>query len=182
VQAAGVAVGQSAPAVSLPQLSGAGEVSLESLQGKVVYLDFWASWCPPCRISFPILEQLRVELGPDGFEVLAINLDEVEADAQQFLSDTPVSYPVVRDAAADSPKAFGMMGTGRALCAKSTRDFAEVMARNCTLRLPSYWENNNSEILDKLSARACAGWMYNSTTVGAGYARQRRNAVADQCG
>jgi thiol-disulfide isomerase/thioredoxin len=110
VQAAGVAVGQSAPAVSLPQLSGAGEVSLESLQGKVVYLDFWASWCPPCRISFPILEQLRVELGPDGFEVLAINLDEVEADAQQFLSDTPVSYPVVRDAAADSPKAFGMMG------------------------------------------------------------------------
>jgi len=103
-------VGQAAPAVQLPQLSSAGEVSLESLRGKVVYLDFWASWCGPCRISFPQLEQLRNELGPDGFEVLAINVDEVEADARRFLSEVPVSYLVVRDSEGITPGTYGILG------------------------------------------------------------------------
>jgi thiol-disulfide isomerase/thioredoxin len=103
-------VGQAAPAIRLPDLSGAGEVSLESLRGKVVYVDFWASWCGPCRVSFPQLEQLRNELGPKGFEVLAINVDEVESDARQFLSEVPVSYLVVRDAAGITPQTFGILG------------------------------------------------------------------------
>jgi thiol-disulfide isomerase/thioredoxin len=110
VQADAAVVGQAAPAVSLPQLSGAGEVSLESLRGKVVYLDFWASWCGPCRISFPQLEQLRNELGSQGFEVLAINVDEVESDARQFLSDVSVSYLVVRDGEGITPQAYGILG------------------------------------------------------------------------
>jgi thiol-disulfide isomerase/thioredoxin len=110
VQAGGAVVGQAAPAVNLPQLSGAGEVSLESLRGKVIYLDFWASWCGPCRVSFPQLEQLRNELGPQGFEVLAINVDEVEADAQGFLSESPVSYLVVRDGEGVTPQAYGILG------------------------------------------------------------------------
>ncbi len=91
-------------------MSAAAQVSLDSLRGKVVYVDFWASWCGPCRISFPILQQLRDELGPEGFEVLAINLDEDESDARQFLADVTVSYPVVRDAAGVTPRAFGVMG------------------------------------------------------------------------
>jgi thiol-disulfide isomerase/thioredoxin len=103
-------VGQAAPAVSLPQLSGASEVSLESLRGKVVYLDFWASWCGPCRISFPQLEQLRNELGSEGFEVLAINVDEVESDAQTFLSEVSVSYLVVRDGEGITPGTYGILG------------------------------------------------------------------------
>lgn len=110
VHAGGAVVGQEAPAVRLPELSGGGDVTLESLRGKVVYLDFWASWCGPCRVSFPILEALASELGPDGFEVLAINVDEVESDAQEFLSDVPVSYLVVRDAEGVSPQAYGILG------------------------------------------------------------------------
>ena len=103
-------MGQVAPAIDLPLLPGAARVSLQALRGKVVYLDFWASWCGPCRVSFPQLEQLRVELGSAGFEVLAINVDEDEADALQFLSEVPVSYLVVRDAQAETPKAYGILG------------------------------------------------------------------------
>lgn len=109
-QAGGAVVGQAAPAVSLPSLSGSGDISLESLRGKVVYLDFWASWCGPCRVSFPQLEVLRNELGGDGFEVFAINVDEQEADALKFLEAVPVSYPLVRDAAGTTPQTYGILG------------------------------------------------------------------------
>ncbi len=112
--AAGVTVGEAAPAVSLPNLVSdspfGSEVSLEGLRGKVVYLDFWASWCGPCRVSFPQLESIRQELGPQGFEVLAVNLDEDESDALSFLADAKVSYPVVRDATGESPARYGLLG------------------------------------------------------------------------
>ncbi|MCB1846629.1 MAG: TlpA family protein disulfide reductase, partial [Halieaceae bacterium] len=98
--------------VSLPLLaaSSPGTESLAALRGKVVYLDFWASWCGPCRVSFPQLEQLRQELGPRGFEVLAVNVDEVEPDALRFLAQLPVSYPVVRDGSGATPAAYGILG------------------------------------------------------------------------
>lgn len=106
-----VTVGQTAPAVELPLLpGGSSTLSLQSLRGKVVYLDFWASWCGPCRLSFPQLEQLRKELGPRGFEVLAINVDEREADALGFLEELPVSYPVVRDGSGETPSRYGILG------------------------------------------------------------------------
>ena len=100
------------PALELPAMAGepGATMSLAELSGKVVYLDFWASWCGPCRVSFPQLEALRSELGPRGFEILAVNLDEFEADALAFLEQVPVSYPVVRDAAGDSPASFGVLG------------------------------------------------------------------------
>lgn len=110
VQAGGALVGQAAPAVSLPELHSAGEVSLESLRGNVVYLDFWASWCGPCRVSFPQLEALRGELGPQGFEVLAISVDENASDALQFLSEVSVTYPVVHDAEGATPQVYGILG------------------------------------------------------------------------
>lgn len=109
---AAVEAGQPAPALQLPLLAqeAAGELSLRSLRGKVVYLDFWASWCGPCRVSFPQLEQLRAELGPQGFEVLAVNVDERKADALRFLQEIPVSYPVVRDGSGAAPAAWGILG------------------------------------------------------------------------
>ncbi len=119
VDAAGVVVGQVAPAIDLPILvadpqstpgTPTAQVSLAELRGKVVYLDFWASWCGPCHMSFPQLEQLRLELGPRGFEVLAINVDEFEADALTFLNEIPVSYLVVRDAEGVTPRTYGILG------------------------------------------------------------------------
>lgn len=110
--AAGVQVGQSAPPISLPLLAADSPavLTLDSLRGKVVYLDFWASWCGPCRVSFPQLEALRQELGPQGFEVLAVNVDEFEPDALRFLEEVTVTYPVVRDGAGETPATYGILG------------------------------------------------------------------------
>ena len=112
--AAGLASGQTAPAVDLPLLTSSqdtgAKLSLAQLRGKVVYLDFWASWCGPCRMSFPQLEQLRQDLSPRGFEVLAVNVDEFKADALEFLEEIPVSYPVVRDGEGLTPRAYGILG------------------------------------------------------------------------
>ena len=111
VRAAGVSTGQLAPPVELPSLSQPGQsIALADFRGKVVYLDFWASWCGPCRLSFPQLQRLRDEFGPADFEVLAVNVDEFEPDAITFLQEIPVTYPVIRDAAGDSPALYGVLG------------------------------------------------------------------------
>ena len=86
-----------APAFTLPLLTKDGSASLQDYRGKVIYLDFWASWCGPCRVSLPLLDKLRAELGPRGFEVLAINLDEDARDGRAFLDEIPVSYPTLFD-------------------------------------------------------------------------------------
>lgn len=85
-----------APDFSLPTFNGETR-SLDALRGKVVYVDFWGSWCLPCRESLPFLNGIRNSLSRDDFEVLAINLDELAEDADRFLSKYPVDYPVLAD-------------------------------------------------------------------------------------
>ena len=110
-QGAGVSAGQEAPGFELPRLAGeAGALALTDLRGKVVYVDFWASWCGPSRLSFPQLQVLHEEFGSLGFEVLAVNVDEFEPDALQFLEEIPVTYPVVRDASGATSAAYGVLG------------------------------------------------------------------------
>jgi cytochrome c biogenesis protein CcmG/thiol:disulfide interchange protein DsbE len=60
-------------------------VDLHGFQGRVVYLDFWASWCGPCRQSFPWMESMKSTYGGQGLEIIAINLDGNRADAEKFL-------------------------------------------------------------------------------------------------
>ena len=94
-----------APAFSLPELETGNTVSLVQLQGEVVYVDFWASWCGPCRKSLPLYEQMAQELGGTGFRIVAINLDEEREDAERFLATRPVSYTVLLDPAGESAEA-----------------------------------------------------------------------------
>lgn len=89
--------GDSAPAIVLPALDSSGSISLNDYLGKVVYLDFWASWCGPCRVSLPLLSEMRDQLMDQGFEVLAVDVDEDPEDGRRFLEKYPVSYPVVSD-------------------------------------------------------------------------------------
>ncbi len=90
-------VGQPAPQFNLPSLLQNQPVSLNQFSGKVVYVDFWASWCAPCRTSFPLLNKLQQKLKDQGFEVVAINLDEDPANAEKFLKDFSVTFTILRD-------------------------------------------------------------------------------------
>lgn len=90
--------GQPLPDISLPALkSGAPSTSRSSLLGKVVYVDFWASWCAPCRASFPWLESMNAKYKDKGLLILGVNKDQEVADAERFLAKYPVSFSLVRD-------------------------------------------------------------------------------------
>jgi thiol-disulfide isomerase/thioredoxin len=101
---------QPAPPFTLPKLEGEGTYSLSQFRGQVVYLDFWASWCGPCRQSLPLLNELYGELHKQGFEILAVNLDEDKASGLDFLSEVPVSYPTLYDVNGTTPNAYGLRG------------------------------------------------------------------------
>ncbi|MEK8046609.1 TlpA family protein disulfide reductase [Ideonella margarita] len=88
----------------------AGRVQLSKLQGKLVYLDFWASWCGPCRQSFPWMNDVQARLGPRGLQVLGVNLDARSADADKFLAETPARFQVAFDPKGDTPKRYGVKG------------------------------------------------------------------------
>jgi cytochrome c biogenesis protein CcmG, thiol:disulfide interchange protein DsbE len=85
----------------LPDLT---QVKLEgkmpaTLKGKVVLLDFWASWCEPCKASFPFMEELQKRFGSQGLVIVAVNVDENRSDMEEFLKKNSASFTVVRDAA-----------------------------------------------------------------------------------
>ena len=82
------------PGTSLPAL---GLAEMQSAPGQFVYIDYWASWCGPCRQSFPWMNALQAKLGPKGLKVVAVNVDVRRADADKFLVHTPAQFTVAYD-------------------------------------------------------------------------------------
>jgi peroxiredoxin len=82
---------------TLPLLDSTTEVSLHEFRGQVVYLSFWASWCEPCRQEMPYLAQLWQRHQQQGFQVLAINVEEDSVLAKEFVAQYDVPFPVLRD-------------------------------------------------------------------------------------
>ena len=97
----GVAFGRAprtgpAPDFTLP-VRGGGSLSLAQLRGQVVMLNFWATWCPPCRQEMPLLEQIHKRYERLGFTLLGINVEQENRLIDRFLAEVPVSFPILLD-------------------------------------------------------------------------------------
>jgi cytochrome c biogenesis protein CcmG, thiol:disulfide interchange protein DsbE len=88
------AKGETFPDLSTYKLEG----NLPALSGKVVLVDFFASWCGPCQESFPVMEKLHQKYGQQGLVIVAVNLDKKTEDMSRFLKEHPASFTIVRDA------------------------------------------------------------------------------------
>jgi cytochrome c biogenesis protein CcmG/thiol:disulfide interchange protein DsbE len=89
--------GSEAPQFDLPKLDGEGRISSSDLHGRPVVLNFWASWCAPCREEAPRLERTWREYRGDGVVFLGVNIKDTESDARRFVEEFDITYPVVRD-------------------------------------------------------------------------------------
>jgi cytochrome c biogenesis protein CcmG/thiol:disulfide interchange protein DsbE len=103
-----IEAGQAAWEFSLPGTSG--EINLRDFKGKVVYIDFWASWCGPCKKSFPWMNAMQSKYGPQGFKIIAINLDANSEDGKRFLSTVPANFAIAFDAKGVLPRQYQIKG------------------------------------------------------------------------
>lgn len=103
-----VLAAEPAPAFELPTREAS--VQLEALRGKVVLVDFWASWCGPCRESFPWMNAMYRKYHDQGLEIVAINVDADTRDAEVFLQNNPAGFTVAFDPSGTTPELFGVMG------------------------------------------------------------------------
>ena len=96
-----------APALKLAVLGG-GMLDLADLRGRVVLVNFWTTWCPPCVEEIPSLQRLHERLNAKGLEILAVDVGESEATLRAFLADKPIDFPVLMDGAGEALRRWGV--------------------------------------------------------------------------
>jgi thiol-disulfide isomerase/thioredoxin len=96
-----------APALALPALDG-GTVRIDGLRGKVVLVNFWAVWCPPCRKEMPSMARLADKLAGQPFTLLGVNVGETPEEIRAFLKQVPVNFPIVLDSEGANLKAWNV--------------------------------------------------------------------------
>ena len=99
-----------APEVELPRLNGGGSASLADYRGKVVVLNFWASWCGPCKVESPLLQRWHERLDKQGGLVLGVDVQDISGDARAFVDEFSLTYPMLRDGPGDLRDDFGILG------------------------------------------------------------------------
>jgi cytochrome c biogenesis protein CcmG/thiol:disulfide interchange protein DsbE len=102
-------VGNTAPEFELRTLSG-GTLSSADLKGHPVVINFWASWCLPCREEAPLLERTWRQYRDEGVMFLGVNIKDAESDAKAFVEEFDITYPVVRDLDQELTRSFGVRG------------------------------------------------------------------------
>lgn len=95
--------------MQLPRLDGRGQASLADFRGQVVVLNYWASWCDPCRAESPLLERWHKRLSRRGGTVLGVDVMDVSSDARAFVREFGLSYPMLRDADGATQRSFGIV-------------------------------------------------------------------------
>lgn len=105
-----LAQAETAPDFQLDGATAGSKISLQQLRGKIVYLDFWASWCVPCKRSFPWMNRMQQQYGAQGLQILAVNLDTRLEEAQKFLQDNPAQFALAFDTKGDSARQYAIKG------------------------------------------------------------------------
>ena len=85
-------------------------ISLKDLEGKTLFIDFWASWCAPCITSLPLYNEIYDKYQDQGLEVIAVNVDNPIEDGLDFLLDTPLDFLIPQDPEGDVSEMFGVIG------------------------------------------------------------------------
>lgn len=98
-----------APDFTLKDLKG-NQVTLKNFKGRVVFLNFWATWCPPCRREMPSMERLYKQLKDRDFTMLAVDMQESEKRVRAFISEFSLSFPVLLDLNGDISSLYGIVG------------------------------------------------------------------------
>jgi cytochrome c biogenesis protein CcmG/thiol:disulfide interchange protein DsbE len=130
-----------APSFDLPALEGDGRVRLDDYRGRPVVINFWASWCDPCKDEAPLLEELAAAEGPDGAAFLGIDAQDLTDDARAFAERYGLTYPLAHDdgdiherwGVSQFPETFVVDGAGRTIAhwpgpIVSDEDVAELRA------------------------------------------------------
>jgi cytochrome c biogenesis protein CcmG, thiol:disulfide interchange protein DsbE len=95
-QVAAIDVGDIAPSIQAKTMAG-NPMTLSAFNGKVVYLDFWASWCAPCKQSFPWMNAMAERYSKDGLAIVAISVDKKSSDVEKFLKQMPAQFDIGHD-------------------------------------------------------------------------------------
>lgn len=107
----GTEEGELAPDFTLPSIyENQPSINLESLRGKTVFIDFWASWCAPCLRSMPLYNELYSRYKDEGLEILAVNVDNPVEDGLDFLADTPLDFLIPSDLEGNVSELFEVIG------------------------------------------------------------------------
>ncbi|HET9446010.1 MAG TPA: TlpA disulfide reductase family protein [Steroidobacteraceae bacterium] len=123
-------------------------LDLARYRGKVVLVDFWASWCEPCRRSFPWLNSMHARYAERGLVVIGVNVDRERAQAERFLRDVPAAFPIVYDPAGALASHYDLPGMPVSLVIGPN---GEVVARHVGFRsgLSAQREAEVQQLLEK---------------------------------
>ena len=141
--AGNITAGIAAPGFQLASMSGK-PFALSDLKGQVVLINFWASWCGPCRQEMPILDQLYHSYQAAGFTLVGVNVEPNRTDAQKFLKGTPVSFPILFDPDSRVSKLYEVSGMPSTV----------ILDRKGTVRYVhhGYKPGDESQYLDQIRA------------------------------
>lgn len=99
-----------APGFTLPTFPDDAKISLQDFKGRVVYLDFWATWCPPCLKSFPWMDEMHERYKDDGLTIIAVSVDKKRELIEQFIKKTEPSFIIAHDPYGKIAKSYNLRG------------------------------------------------------------------------